>query len=822
MIKNRYITIVCIAVLIVALIFTCVFAYVGMNRDGSGGVSMEYEYTIFDDSYVHTLNIEVDEDDWNEMLENAMAEEYISCNVTIDGETLYNVGIRPKGNTSLSSVASMDSDRYSFKIEFDHYDSSINYDGLDKISLNNIIQDNTYMKDYLSYKMMREMGVAAPLCSYVYISVNGEDWGLYLGVEAVEESFAQRNYGKDYGKIYKPDSMSMGGGDRDREDFGGGDMPQPPENMEGGAGQGFGGMPPENMPNNQAAQEGSEGENNAADGAQASQSGGQIETNSNENSAQPGASSGDAANIQSPPNGTQTEGAPDAGPAQDQSAVNPAADGQQSGETAAGAGAGEENASQGFERGRGGMGGGPGGMGNDVALIYTDDDIDSYSSIFDNEVFDTDDADKNRLISSIKQLNSGENLEEVVNIDQVLRYFVVHNFVDNFDSYTGSMMHNYYLYEEDGVMSMIPWDYNLAFGAFSMGGGRGGFGGESSETATDNATYNVNFPIDTPVSGTTLEDRPMLGKLLENEEYINLYHQLMDEFISNYFENGRFETEMERIKELISPYVEKDPTKFCTYDEFLTGIDTLETFCLLRAESVRGQLNGTIPSTEEGQSADPSNLVDASYINIDDMGSQNFGGGPGGGRGGFGGEMQAEASQTTNENTLSETAQTEQTGTENAAAVEGGAASNDNAPQDGALGQEIPADGAAGQGQTPPNGEVSNAENFDGISQSGEETAAGDPGSVSAQQNPAEGVEAPAAPANNAETAAPAAEGAENAQAQGGFPGGAGNMGGENNRQPNFGGFGGQTTENNTEKYIYFGASLIVLALGIVIAKLFR
>lgn len=821
MIKNRYITIICIAVLIVALIFTCVFTYIGMNRDG-GGVSMEYEYTIFDDSYVHTLNIEVDEGDWNEMLENAMAEEYISCNVTIDGETLYNVGIRPKGNTSLSSVASMDSDRYSFKIEFDHYDSSINYDGLDKISLNNIIQDNTYMKDYLSYTMMREMGVAAaPLCSYVYISVNGEEWGLYLGVEAVEESFAQRNYGNDYGKIYKPDSMSMGGGDRDREDFGGGDMPQPPENMEGGAEQGFGGMPPGNMPNNQAPQAGSERENNAADGDQASQSGGQTETNSIENSTQPGNVSGDSANIQAPQSETQTEGATVAGSAQDQSSENTAADGQQSEEAASGAEGSNEG--QSFERERGGMGGGPGGMGgNDVALIYTDDEIESYSNIFDNAVFEVSNSDKNRLISSIKQLNSGENLEEVVNIDQVLRYFVVHNFVDNFDSYTGSMMHNYYLYEKDGVMSMIPWDYNLAFGAFSMGGGRGGFGGESSGGTTDNATYNVNFPIDTPVSGTTLEDRPMLGKLLENEEYINLYHQLMDEFISNYFENGRFETEMERIKELISPYVEKDPTKFCTYDEFLTGIDTLETFCLLRAESVRGQLNGTIPSTEEGQSADPSNLVDASYINIDDMGSQNFGGGPGGGRGGFGGEMQAEASQTTNENTSSETAQTEQTGTKNAAPIDGVASSNDNAPPDGALGQEIPADGAAGQGQTPPNGEVPNTGNLDGTSPSGEETAAEGPGSVSAQQNPAEGAEAPAAPANNAETAAPAVEGTENAQAQGGFPGSAGNMDGENNRQPNFGGFGGQTTENNTEKYIYFGASLIVLALGIVIAKLFR
>ena len=43
------------------------------------------------------------------------------------------------------------------------------------------------MKDYLSYRMMQEFGVDAPLCSYAYITVNGEEWGLYLAVEGVEE-----------------------------------------------------------------------------------------------------------------------------------------------------------------------------------------------------------------------------------------------------------------------------------------------------------------------------------------------------------------------------------------------------------------------------------------------------------------------------------------------------------------------------------------------------------------------------------------------------------------------------------------------------------
>ena len=118
-------------------------------------------------------------------------------------------------------VESYGNGRYSFKIEFDHYDSMKNYYGLDKLCLNNIIQDNTYMKDYLAYQMMGAFGGDAPLCSYAYITVNGEDWGLYLAVEGVEEAFLERNYGSGYGELYKPDSQTMGGG---RGNGGGFDM----------------------------------------------------------------------------------------------------------------------------------------------------------------------------------------------------------------------------------------------------------------------------------------------------------------------------------------------------------------------------------------------------------------------------------------------------------------------------------------------------------------------------------------------------------------------------------------------------------------------
>ena len=106
----------------------------------------EYEESLFDTSVVHTIDIEMD--DWESFLETCTDEEYTICSVTIDGETLSNVAIRAKGNTSLSQVQNYGNDRYSFKIEFDHYDDSINYQGLDRLCLNNIIQDDTYMKDY--------------------------------------------------------------------------------------------------------------------------------------------------------------------------------------------------------------------------------------------------------------------------------------------------------------------------------------------------------------------------------------------------------------------------------------------------------------------------------------------------------------------------------------------------------------------------------------------------------------------------------------------------------------------------------------------------
>ena len=566
---SKYFDRVCAAVVVLGVLLTVLF----MNGSAFGIQAADrvlgYEGRLFDPARVHTVDLVVD--DWEGFLENCENEEYVACAAVIDGESYKNVALRAKGNTSLSSVRAMDSSRYSFKLEFDHFNKNETYHGLDKLCLNNIIQDKTYMKDFLTYRLMAEFGVDAPLCSYVWITVNGEDWGLYLAVEGVEDSFLQRNYGNDGGELYKPDSMGMGGGRGNGREF---DMDAVLQELFG-----------ENVDVSELSEE---------------------EIREKLESAMPQPPSGFPGGEGRPGEGPFAFG--DGGSPEPSSGPTLPADREE----ASNDGTSAERRGPGGERG--GFPGGGFGMGSDdVKLRYIDDDPDSYSAIFGNAKTVVTESDKARLIASLKQLSEQTALEDVLDIDEVLRYFVVHNFVVNGDSYTGSMIHNYYLHESDGKLATIPWDYNLAFGSFQG----------------NNATSAVNDPIDTPLSIGSGDSRPMADWIFASAEYTEQYHALFREFLESF----DLDAMIRETAALIDPYVEKDPTKFCTYEEFEKGAETLRQFCALRCESVQGQLDGTIPATDEGQAADPDALVDASALTLSDLGGMGGGfgkGGPGG------------------------------------------------------------------------------------------------------------------------------------------------------------------------------------------------
>ena len=438
--------------------------------------NLGYEHTLFDDSFVHTIDVRMAGADWADLLANPVNKTKYKVEIEIDGEVLKDVSFATKGNSSLFIVAAEhDNARYSYRVNFGKFAEGQTYHGLDKLSLNNCYSDATYMKDYFSYEIFRQIGVPAPLTSFVWLTVNGEERGLYMAVEDVDNSFLGRiNEGK--GVLYKPENegvaltLSM----------------------------------IEDMRKNGLTQH------------------------------------------------AEAEGAD---------------------------------------------------------LIYKDENPMSYPDIFEHVETYAEEKNHQAVIAAMKSMAEMKKLDAHLNTDEIIRYFAAHNFVLNYDSYTGTMLHNLILFEHDGRLSVLPWDYNAAFGAFRPVIG---------EEAYKDATNLINQGIDTPLIGAEEDRRPLWRWIVRDENYRKQYHEVMDELITTYFESGAFTNQLDEISKMLLPYVEKDPTAFYTPNEYRNACNTLKQFVLLRTQSVRKQLDGTLSTSNQTQSEEDK--VNASKLPLLDMG----------------------------------------------------------------------------------------------------------------------------------------------------------------------------------------------------------
>lgn len=498
------------------------------ERRTSGG-SPAYADTLFDPARVHTINLLVSDVNWSYMVRHAMEEQYVLCDAEIDGELVSGVAIRPKGNSSLASIAGQGSDRFSFKLEFDHYAPGTTFHGLDKLALNNLGQDISCLKDFLAYQMMAGMGVPGPMCAYTLVQRNGMDFGLYLAVEAVEDSFAARVYGEDWtGNIYRPDVYAI-------------------ESITPAA---FADAPKADIF--------------------------QLDVTT--------LSPGDRVDA--------------IGPIINLAFASLA------------------------DQARISAGG------------YAGDAPDAYRVVFDTAVFDPSAGDADRYISAVRTLCTADDPLRALDADALCRYFAVHNFLNNYDSYTGIFAHNYYLCERDGRLSLIPWDYNLAFGAFSAESAYKCFARDSRYyqpmdlgASMHTEKSFVNYPIDTPLISAEMTDRPLFSRLVANKAGMTAYHSALRQLLTSYFDQGSFDALARSTAALIRPYVAQGLT-FYTAADFDLAADSVLQYAHLRADSIRGQLEGTIPSTLEGQRTDWSTLVETGDLDLSrtiDFGGLAFG-----------------------------------------------------------------------------------------------------------------------------------------------------------------------------------------------------
>jgi spore coat protein CotH len=167
---------------------------------------------VFDDHFVHEIEIEVDPAQLSELrLDN---DARIACEFTFDGLRLDQVGIRLKGH--LGSGREMDG-KAQFSVKFNEFTRGQELHGLKKLTLNNEVQFPHFVSRRLGYAIWQEAGIPTPRTALAKVSFNGEYFGLYAIEEAYNKQFLKRHFEDPSGNLYE------GSGD-DLSDVGGIDL----------------------------------------------------------------------------------------------------------------------------------------------------------------------------------------------------------------------------------------------------------------------------------------------------------------------------------------------------------------------------------------------------------------------------------------------------------------------------------------------------------------------------------------------------------------------------------------------------------------------
>ena len=132
-------------------------------------------------------------------------------------------------------------------------------------------------------------------------------------------------------------------------------------------------------------------------------------------------------------------------------------------------------------------------------------------------------------------------LENVFNVQLFIKWLAINTAIGNWDSY-GSMAHNYYLYNNNGALTWIPWDLGLSFSE------SGGMGQMPGKNATNNTTTSL-----THVS--TGSNWPLIRFLLDDSVYYALYLNELKTFSTNSFNSGIAANKIQAAHDLIAPYV---------------------------------------------------------------------------------------------------------------------------------------------------------------------------------------------------------------------------------------------------------------------------
>jgi spore coat protein CotH len=124
---------------------------------------------------------------------------YVKAQITEGSISYTNVAIKLKG--ARGSFRPID-DQPAFTLNFDKFTEGQEFFELDKIHLNNSVQDPTYLNEFVSSRLFLAAGVPTARATHARVSLNEVDLGLYVLKEGYDKRFLKRHFGDNDGNLY--------------------------------------------------------------------------------------------------------------------------------------------------------------------------------------------------------------------------------------------------------------------------------------------------------------------------------------------------------------------------------------------------------------------------------------------------------------------------------------------------------------------------------------------------------------------------------------------------------------------------------------------
>ncbi len=124
--------------------------------------------------------------------------DWFPATITVDGTRRERVAVRKKG-----FLGSLNSERPALKVRLDRFVAGQTLAGLERLTLNNSVQDPTWLRQCLAYRVFERAGVPVPYCNFAHVTVNGRDLGLYVHLESIDRRWVRRHFPRDEGDLWE-------------------------------------------------------------------------------------------------------------------------------------------------------------------------------------------------------------------------------------------------------------------------------------------------------------------------------------------------------------------------------------------------------------------------------------------------------------------------------------------------------------------------------------------------------------------------------------------------------------------------------------------